>query len=126
MGDGLLITKKRSARLIEILRKDITKIFQKLNLQVKIELSSQSVNFLDVVMDLNNNNYHPYRKENAKEIYVNCKSNHPCVIKREIPKMIQKRLSSLSKSKDLFDIAKTPYQKPLTDSGHNTQLEFDA
>merc|ERR1719427_1570688 len=88
--DGLLITKKRSARLIESLRKDITKTFQKLNLQVKIELSSQYVNFLDVVMDLNNNNYHPYRKENAKEIYVNCKSNHPYVIKKEIPKMIQK------------------------------------
>ena len=64
--DGLLITKKRSARLIESLRKDITKIFQKLNLQVKIELSSQSVNFLDVVMDLNNNNYHPYRKKKRK------------------------------------------------------------
>jgi len=39
--------------------------------------------------------------------------------------MIQKRLSSLSKSKDLFDIAKTPYQKALTNSGYNTQLEFD-
>jgi len=88
--DGLLITKKRSARLIESLRKDITKTFQKLNLQVKIELSSQYVNFLDVVMDLNNNNYHPYRKENAKEIYVNCKSNHPYVIKKEIPKWYKK------------------------------------
>ena len=93
---------------------------------MKIELSSQSVNFLDVVLNLNNNSYHPYRKENAKQIYVNCKSNHPGVIKREIPKMIQKRLSSLSKSKDLFDIAKAPYQKALTDSGYNTQIEFDA
>ena len=39
--------------------------------------------------------------------------------------MIQKRLSSLSKSKDLFDIVKTPYQKALTDSSYNTQLVFD-
>ena len=62
------------------------------------ELSTQSVNFLDITMDLKNNNYQPYRKDNAKEIYVNYNSNHPYMIKKEIPNMTQKR----------------PYPKPKT------------
>ena len=39
--------------------------------------------------------------------------------------MIQKRLSSLSKTKDIFDKANTPYQNTLKNSGYNTKLEFD-
>ena len=78
--DGLLIIKKISATLIENLRKYLTKTFQKHNLQVKIVLSSQSVDFLDITKDLENNKYQPYRKDNAKYIYVNYNSNHQYII----------------------------------------------
>ena len=62
-------------------------------------------------MNLKNNNYQLYRKDKAKQIYVNYSSNHPYMIKNEIPNMIQKRLSSLSK--DIFEKAKNPYQNAL-------------
>ena len=60
----------------------------------------------------------PKKQPYKKEIYVN--SNHPYIIKKEIPNMIQKRLSSLSKTKDIFDKAKCS-----KNSGYNTKLEFD-
>ena len=123
--DGLLIVKKRSKRLIEILRKNITKTFKEQKLQIKIELSSQSVDFLDVTMNLQNDTYQPFRKENAKEMYVNFNSNHPFNIKKEIPKMIQKRLSSLSKTKEIFESTKTPYENALKNSGYQVKLEYD-
>ena len=101
--DGLLIVKKRSPRFIEQLRKSLTKVFQQHNLKVTIELSTQKVDFLDITMDLEKDEYLPFRKENAKNIYMNFNSNHPYPIKKEIPSKVQKRLSSLSKTKEIFD-----------------------
>ena len=43
--DGLPIFKKRSPRIIDQLRKSITKSFQKHNLKVKIEISTPRVDF---------------------------------------------------------------------------------
>ena len=60
--DGLLIVKKRSPRIIDKLRKSITKSFQKNNLKVKIELCNQKVNFLDITMDLEKNYTHHSKK----------------------------------------------------------------
>ena len=48
------------------------------------------------------NEYLPFRKENAKNIYMNFISIHPYLIKREIQSMIQKRLSSLSKTEERY------------------------
>ena len=122
--DGLLIVKKRSPRFIEQLRKSLTKVFQQHNLKVTIELSTQRVDFLDITMDLEKDEYLPFRKENAKNIYMNFNSNHPYPIKKEIPSMIQKRLSSLSKTKDIFDKIKDPYEKTLENSGFKTKLLY--
>ena len=75
-------------------------------------------------MDLEKDEYLPFRKENAKNIYMNFNSNHPYPIKKEIPSMIQKRLSSLSKTKDIFDKIKDPYEKTLENSGFKTKLLY--
>ena len=57
--DGLFIITKRSTRIIV-----------------------QRVDYLDITMDLENDEYLPFRKENAKNIYMNFNSNHPCLIKK--------------------------------------------
>ena len=44
----------------------------------------------------------------------------------QIPKSINKRLSSVASSKELFDAATPDYQKALDESGHNHKLEFAA
>ena len=62
-------------------------------------------------MNFENNKYQLYIKDNAKEIYVYYNSNHPYIIKREIPHMIEKNLFSVSKTKDIFDRPKIPMRK---------------
>ena len=66
--DGLLIVKQRSPRIIDQLRKSITKFFQKNDLKVKTELCNQSVDFLNITMDLKKKVYSLFRWENAKTI----------------------------------------------------------
>ena len=97
--------------------KKLTATFSEQNLEIKFELSSNTFVFLDITLDLQINIYHPFRKDNAKEIYINLNSNHPPNIKRELLSMIQRRLSYLSKNKHVFDELKTPYQTALRISG---------
>ena len=92
--DGLFIVKKRSPRMIDQMRKSLINCFQKNNLKDKIELSTQRVDFLDITMDLEKDEYLPFRKKKVQNIYININSNHPYLIKREIPSMVQERLSS--------------------------------
>ena len=54
--DGLLISKKISARITENI---CNKILSKHDLLVKIDIGFQSVTFLDITMDLEYNRYHP-------------------------------------------------------------------
>ena len=51
-------------------------------------------------------------------------SNHPYQIKKEIPSMIQKRLSSKGKTKEIFDKIKDPYEKTLKNSGFKRRLSY--
>ena len=46
--------------------------------------------FLDIILDLTNNSYTPYIKENYLTRYINFNSNHPTVIKKKLPKIIKK------------------------------------
>ena len=55
----------------------------------------------------------PFRKPNNILLYINVKSNHPLKIKKDLPKMISKRLSELSCNKDEFDMGKPLYEKSL-------------
>ena len=74
----------------------ITKQLQKINLKVKIELSTQKVDFLDKTENLKKNKYKPFREENAKNIYK--LHFYSSISNKKIPSMIIKRLPSLSKN----------------------------
>ena len=122
--DGLFIVKKRFPRMIDQMRKSLINCFQKNNLKDKIELSTQRVDFLDITVDLEKDEYLPFRKENFKNIYINFNSNHPYLSKREIPSMVQKRLSSLSITEEIFERIKIPCEKALKNSGFKTPLSY--
>lgn len=124
--DGLAIIEKANGPKMDKIRKDITKIFREENLSITIETNLLATNFLDVSFDLRNNKYFPYRKPSSKPLYVNALSNHPPVILKEIPSMINNRLSNLSCNQHEFDKCKDTYQTSLEDSGYNTTLKYDA
>ena len=83
------------------------------------------VQFLDVTFDLKNETYKPYIKPGDKPTYVHSDSNHPPSILKNIPLSINKRLSKISASKEIFDAAIPMYQAELDKNGYHHTLEFD-
>ena len=45
--------------------------------KIKIKINVNIVDFLDLILNLNNGTYTPYKKPNDKILYVNTSSNHP-------------------------------------------------
>ena len=82
------------------------------------------MDYLDITPNLNDGSYKPYRKPNATTIYINKESNHPPNIINQIPSAIEKRISSLSSSKEIFDKSKKYYEGALAKSGFNAKLNY--
>ena len=75
------------------MRKDVISIFKNESLSVTTETNLIKTDFLDVTFNLLTGKYFPFKKINNKPLYINAKSNHPHTIIKELPKMINKRLS---------------------------------
>ena len=56
------------------------------------KLTKNSVDYLDVTLDLNNSKYKPFNKPNSVSLYVNSKSNHPRKIINNLTAAINNRL----------------------------------
>ena len=125
--DGLAAHSRIPPPQLDRIRKDMHKLFGKHGLKITMSqnCSLERVDFLDVTMNLPKESYEPYRKPNSTPQYVNVGSNHPPNVISQIPRSIEKRLSSISSSQEIFDAAAPPYQKALTDSGHNHTLTYN-
>ena len=122
--DGLTAIRSQSARRLDRLRKDIIAAFQLEGLSITCESNLIITDFLDITLDLGTGKFSPYRKPGNKLLYVNAKSNHPPTVIKEIPRMIEKRLSDLSYNEQEFDKVKSTYEEALTASGHQSKLQF--
>ena len=122
--DGLAIIKNRSARLADKTRKELHKIFEQFGLKITAESNLHVVNFLDVTFDLSTGKYKPYRKPNDDPLYIHKHSNHPPSILRQLPASINKRISTLSPDKQVFDDAVQTYQNALGHSNFSHKLEY--
>ena len=93
---------------IEKMKQDMSKIFQNFGLRITIDVNHKIVNFLDVSLDLNSGLYKPFMKPNDNPLYVNKSSNHPPSILRNIPAAVNKRLSGISATEEIFKNSVTP------------------
>ena len=93
--DGLGVVKDANGPKLDRLRKDIIAIFKSAGLSITIETNLIETDFLDVTFNLHTGKYFPYRKPNNDPLYINIHSNRPSIIKKELPNMINKRLSEL-------------------------------
>ena len=109
---------------VERVRKKLSKLFQEEGLKITSECNITVVDYLDVVLDLQNNSYKPFTKVNANTKYVSLQSNHPPAILANIPDAISRRLSSVSSSKEMFDSEVGHYQQALLDAGYKDDLEY--
>ena len=107
------------------MRKDIIAIFHNEGLKITSDTNFTTTDFLDVTLDLCTGKYYPYRKPNDRPLYVNANSNHPPTILKQLPTMVNTRLSLLSINEDEFDKAKPLYENALKSSGFNKYLKFE-
>ena len=122
--DGLGVLRSVSGTITERKKKSIIKVFQDHDLKITIDMGINNVDFLDVSFDLHNDTYKPYMKPNNEPVYIHRKSNHPPSIVKQIPTMIGKRLSELSKNEQVFEEARPKYEEALRKSGYNDTLQY--
>ena len=109
----------------ENLKKQIGAIFRRHKLEITSKANKKRVEFLDIYMDLDLDEYGPYIKENNAPLYVDAGSNHPSKVLENIPKGINRRLSQISATNSIFEKAAPKYQDALEKSGHKYRLNFD-
>ena len=122
--DDGLCTLKGPKREIGKTRKNISQIFKNNGLAIDDVVIAKQVDYLDITMNLTDEIFWPYRKENSEPIYVNVNSNHPPGIIKNLPIIINKRLSELSSNEEQFNNCKQVYQKALDKCGYNHKLKY--
>ena len=123
--DGLGRYEPMSGPRREQARKKIIKIMEELGLRITIEFGLARVDFLDVNMDLGTGYFRPFRKPNDTPSYIHRDSNHPPNCIKELPKNVNRRLSSISCNETVFNEAIPVYQAALDKSGHKHKLKFE-
>ena len=68
--------------------------------------------------------YKPFRKPNDNPCYVHVQSNHPHNTIKQLPKMVNQRLCSLSSNIEAFAEAVPLYQAALKKSGYKHKLRY--
>ena len=122
--DGLGLTNKASKTKMERLKKRMFKLFKKIGLKITIQTNMKIVDFLDITLNTDGT-FKPYMKPNNTIKYVHRDSNHPNMIKKQIPKSVNKRLNTISSSQEQFENAKNEYQEALQKSGYTHKLKYD-
>ena len=122
--DGLACLKNLNGHQSDKLRKDITKVFKEMGLNITIQANLKIVNFLDVTFNLEDGTYKPYKKPNDNPVYININSNHPPNIIKQIPTIISKRISEISSSEEIFKKAAPYYENALEASGYQQKLSY--
>ena len=122
--DGLSVFKNLSGPENEKVKKILQKIFKENGLNIIIQCNMKIVNYLDLTLNLNDGTYKPYRKEDEDTNYIHKDSDHPPNVIKQLPISIEKRLSKLSSSKEIFDQTKGYYQEALARSGHTHILNY--
>ena len=123
--DGLSAFKNKSGPENERIKKDIQKIFRDKGLDVTIQCNLKVVDYLDLTFSLNDGSYRPYKKPNDETSYIHVDSDHPPNIIKQVPIAIERRLSELSSSEQIFNEAKGHYQEALEKSGHQHVLRYN-
>ena len=109
--DGLAVLRNKSGPEMERTRKNI--IIPRNQTNITAKTNPFQTDFLDVTFNLKSNKFFPYRKPNDHPLYINNQSNHPPLIRKQLPDMINDRISKLSHNQDSFNQASPLYTEAL-------------
>ena len=123
--DGLIMIKQANGPNMERIRKILHTAFRQEGLSITTCKPSLVANFLDITLGINNKSYRPFRKEKNITQYINKGSNHPPSIIKNIPDVVNRRISTISSNEEMFNSSKQFYEDALKSSGYNIKnLEF--
>ena len=122
--DGLAVFKNTSGPQSEKIKKTFQKMFKNKGLDIIINCNMKIVNYLGVTLNLNDGSYRPYKKPNEETNYIHVNSDHPQSISKQLPMSIEKWLSSLSSSKDVFEEAAPYYEQHISNCGYKEKLNY--
>ena len=122
--DGLILLRGTSARLADKARKDLHQLFDEFQLKITAEITHQSVNFLDITLNLNDESYQPYRNPNNEPLFIDSHSNHPPSITKHLPSSVGNRISQLSSNQEAFSKSAPLYEAALHRSHYPTNLHY--
>ena len=123
--DDSLMVLKTTGRGCTKMGERLEKLFkEKFCLKITFEANLTVVNFLDVTMSLVDGSYRPYRKDDLIPLYIHQNSNHPPHVKKQMVKMIGRRISDLSSNEQIFDQAAPIYNQALRNSGFLENIQF--
>ena len=105
-------------------RKDLTKLSKKYQLNLDIKCNLKIVYYLDISFDLNTGIYKPFNKPNNKPLYINASSNHPPSLLKQIPKSVSKRITADSCHEDIFRKSAPFYNSIFQDYGFNENIKY--
>ena len=80
--------------------------------------------YLDVTLNLNDGSCRPYKKPIDEANYIHVNFDHPTFILKQLPMSIEKRLSSLSLSKGIFEETVPYYEQYLSNFGYKENLNY--
>ena len=93
-------------------------------MQIIVDSDLKVVNYLDVTFNLNDGSCWPYRKTNDQTHYIHIQSDQPPSITKQLPRSIEKSLSQLSSSKDIFYEITSYYGQDHAICGYNEKLVY--
>ena len=111
---------------MEKIKKRLQKIFKNNGLEVIIECNMKILNYLDITFNLNGCTYRPYQKPDNIIQYIHFESNHPSNIIKQIPKIIEKRVSQLSSNEKIFNESAPFYEDKIHQSGYQQKLKYNS
>ena len=115
--DGLAVFKNTSGPQNERTKKKLQKIFKDKGLDIIVQCNMKVVDYLDITFNLEDGSFRPYRKPDDETMYIHVESDHPPNIIKQLPISIEKRLSTISSSEEVFEQSKGHYQEALRKNG---------
>ena len=99
-------------------------MFKNKGLDIIINCNVKIVNYLDVTLNLSNGSYRPDKKPNEEINYRHVNSDLSPSILKQRPMSIEKRLSSLSSPKEIFQETLLYYEQCLSNCGYKEKLRY--
>ena len=108
------------------IRKYIIALFKSEGLSITVDTTLIETDFLDVSFNPEVEIFFSYRKPSNNPLYIHSELYHLPSIIKQLPSMINKRISNVPCNEHEFNKAKPLYESALKSSGINYSMKFEA